>query len=51
MHSILKHKFSKPQRTFYLKQATLMQGLEQNDFGYTPLTNLFISTNQNFYLF
>ncbi len=51
LHSILKQKFSKLERTFYLKQATLMQGLEQNNFGFTPLTNLFMSTNQNFYMF
>jgi hypothetical protein len=51
LHSILKQKFSKLERTFYLKQATLLQGLEQNDFAFTPLANLFMSANQNFYLF
>jgi len=46
LHSVLKSKFSKTERTFYLKQATLMQAIDPSEIqGFTPLSNLFVSTN------
>lgn len=51
MYSMNKSKFSKKERTFFLKQAAIFMGLKSLDIGITALTSMFMSRNSYFYLF
>jgi len=51
LHLLNKSKFSKKERKFFLKQASVMMGLQTVDIGVTALSSMFMSPNSYFYLF
>jgi len=51
MFAINKSKFSTKERTFFLKQASLLLGLNNMNIGVTALTSMYMSKHNYFYLF
>lgn len=49
MHSVQKSKFNKKERTYFLKQASVLMTLDENQIGVSKLTHFYMSTN-NIYM-
>ena len=49
MFSVQKSKFNKKERTYFLKQASVLMTMDENQLGVSKLTHFYMSTN-NIYM-